>query len=354
MKTENHITASRRGPNNPISISQLKALPKVELHLHLEGSISPERIIEFHERAGTKPPTDNPGAIKRLYNYNSFDDFSRVLLLGVASLQRPQDFYDVVMDMGRSLHEHNIVYAEITWTPQFYLNRKVPLIEILAAMNAARSHWRETAQIEMRWIPDLVRSRPAPASQIVKWACDPRIREMGVVALGLGGPEAGYPATKFAEVFRYANERGLPGNPHAGEGGPANSVRDAIDSLSPVRIGHGVSAARDTEVVNHVLGNRTALEICLTSNLRLGVVSCLDDHPLKALIKAGVDVTINTDDPVLFDTNLTQEYALAIEHCGLTFDELLRTIRTAIDVSYAETETKINLHRLLSQYVSTL
>lgn len=357
MKNEKsgpQVEAFALGSDTLISTPQLRAVPKVELHLHLEGSISPERIIEFHERAGSKPPTDDPAAIRRLYTYKNFQDFSRTLLLGVASLRRPEDFYDVVMDIGQQLYEHNTAYAEITWTPQFYLNRKVPLIEILAAMNAARSHWREKAQLEMRWIPDLIRSRPAPASQIVKWACDPRIREMGVVALGLGGPEAGYPATNFAEVFRYANERGLPGNPHAGEGGPANSVRDAIDALNPVRIGHGVSAASDPEVVNHVLGNRTALEICLTSNLSLGVVSSLDRHPLRALLNAGVEVTINTDDPVLFQTDITKEYALAIGQCGLTFEELLRTIRTAIDVSYADTEIKVNLHRKLAQYVATL
>lgn len=337
-----------------ISMSQLRALPKVELHLHLEGSISPQRIIEFHGRAGSKPPTHDPEAIRRLYTYKSFQDFSRTLLLGVASLHGPEDFYDVVMDIGQRLYEHNTAYAEITWTPQFYLNRKAPLIEILAAMNTARAHWRKQAGIEMRWIPDLVRSRPAPASQIVRWACEPRIREMGVVALGLGGPEKGHPATLFSEIFRYAKQHGLPGNPHAGEGGPADGVREAIDALNPVRIGHGVSAAGDREVIHHLLGNRTALEICLTSNLSLGVVSSLSSHPLKTLMEAGVAVTLNTDDPVLFETDITSEYGLALEQCGLTFDELLRTIRTAIDVSYADTEIKINLHRKLAQYVSTM
>jgi adenosine deaminase len=154
------------------------------------------------------------------------------------------------------------------------------------------------------------------------------------VALGLGGPEEGHPAQRFASHFAVARSRQLPANPHAGEGMGPQSVRETMDQLLPTRIGHGVRAIEDPLLVRELAAQALPLEVCLTSNLRLGVYASYAEHPLKRLIEAGCVVSLNTDDPVLFQTSLTQEYLHALQDCGLTLDQLKTTVLQALQVSY--------------------
>ena len=321
----------------------LKALPKAELHVHMEGSIPPSLLLRLAERNRLKLPFSSAAQCRKLYAYSSFKDFSNMLLLGVYCLRRPVDFYDVILEMGEGLALHNIRYAEITWTPQFYLNRGCALSEILGAMNEARSILATRSGLEIRWIPDIVRSRPEPASAIAEWAASKESRDAGVVALGLGGPETGYPAGNFASQFSYARQCGLPANPHAGEGAGAASIWQTIEQLNPARIGHGVSAIDDQELVAHLVRDALPLEVCPTSNVRLGVCKSYASHPLKRLIDAGCVVSINTDDPVLFQTSLTNEYAVAIRECGLGPDDIKAAILNALRVSYLPDSEKIRM-----------
>ena len=324
----------------------LMALPKAELHVHMEGSISPHMLLRLAEKNKLKLPISSSRQCKKLYTYNSFQDFANILLLGVFCLRTVEDFYDVILDMGTSMAQQNIQYAEITWTPQFYLNKVYSLNDILGAMNEARRILAIRSGLEIRWIPDIVRSRPQPASAIAKWAVTKEARDAGVVALGLGGPETGYPASNFASQFQYVKKFGLHANPHAGEGAGSASIWQTIEQLRPSRIGHGISAIDDEELMSYLVRESLPLEVCPTSNIRLGICASYDSHPLKRLIDAGCVVTINTDDPVLFQTTLTREYLVAVQECGLAVQEIKNAILNALSCSYLPDVEKSRLTKI--------
>jgi adenosine deaminase len=311
----------------------LRALPKAELHVHLEGSLRPQLLLALAARSRLKLPIADVSGFDRLYDYRNFRDFANALLLGVACLRTPQDFFDAVSDVGGMLAGQNVRYAEVTWGPQFYAGR-CSLDDILDAMNAARLAVHDAGGPVLRWITDLVRSHPQPAAAAAAWASSPKARDGGVVALGLGGPEAGHPAAQFADVFARARAAGLPANPHAGESDGPASVWSTLESLQPTRIGHGVRSIEDPKLVAHLAATRIPLDINLTSNVRLGVVPSYEAHPAKRLLDAGCVVTLNSDDPVLFRTTMTDEYRHAIERCGFTLRDVVEASRTALRCSY--------------------
>ncbi len=324
--------------NSDFSIqAYFNAIPKIDLHLHLEGSLTPGLLFKLAERNQLKLPITCDTDFFSLCNYDSFKQFADILLMGVYCLRKPQDFFDAVTSLGSHLEDENIRYAEVTWTPQFYLNRGFHLNDILDAMNSARLQLEKKTGIKIRWIPDLVRSYPKPSSYVASWAASDYAKEGGVVALGLGGPEMGNPANNFKSIFDNCD---LPANPHAGEGSGPESVWQTLESLSPNRIGHGVRSIEDEELVAHLVDKKIPLEICITSNVRLGIYQSYQNHPVKKLIDAGCLVTLNTDDPVLFQTSLSREYLLAYELCKLSFLDILRTIHNSINSCYLSQDDK--------------
>jgi aminodeoxyfutalosine deaminase len=325
----------------------LQALPKAELHLHMEGSIRPELLLRLAERNKLNLPFSSAGEYATLCVYETFQNFANLLLMGVHCLRQLQDFFDVIIDLGESLAKENVRYAEVTWTPQFYLNRPFPLERILEALNEARRQVKVRLGIEIRWITDLVRSFPAPAGVITNWVVSDNARTAGVVALGLGGPEAGYPAGGFSQCFLYARSRGLPANPHAGENAGPASVWETIEQLSPSRLGHGVRSVEDEQLVAYLAEQAIPLEICLTSNIKLGVYASYPEHPVKKLIDAGCVVVLNSDDPALFQTTLTREYMHAIQECGLEILDIKKCILDALFSSYLAESDKL---RMLEQF----
>lgn len=348
--------AAAPGPAPPPDalVAQLRALPKVELHVHLEGSMPPELLLQLAQRNGLKLPFSDPRQFHLQRPFRSFREFADRLLLAVHCLRQPLDFHDAVIVMGLRLAQQNVVYAEVTWTPQFYLRRGVPLDEILAAMNAARAGIQARTGLEMRWIPDLVRSYPDAAQQVAQWASQAHVQAAGVVALGLGGPEVGHPATPFAPAFAAARAAGLPANPHAGEGAGADSVWQTLEALQPARIGHGVSAIEDPVLVAHLARLQLPLEVCLTSNVRLGLYASHAEHPLRRLVEAGCRVSLNTDDPVLFSTSLAREYLHAIRDCGLDLAFVRRSILDALQSSHLPPADKDRLATLCRQRFAQL
>lgn len=321
----------------------LAAMPKAELHLHLEGSIDPVTIRDLAAANRLHPPWPTPAHMRAAWEFGDFDSFKEVLLAGVRCLRRPEDFTLVVRRLGERLAADNIRYAEVYWTPQFYTAHIAPADALLAALNDGRAAVHERHGIELRWIPDIVRSFPAAADRVADWAAGTRAREGRVVALGLAGAETAQPAERFRAAFARARDRGLPANPHAGEGTSARAVRSAMAALQPDRIGHGVSAADDPALMRELADRRLPLEVCITSNLRLGLYANAEAHPLRRLVEAGCLVTLNTDDPALFRTTLTAEYCLAIENCGLTLADIDRIALDAVRASYLPESEKASL-----------
>lgn len=318
----------------------LDLMPKAELHLHMEGAIQPETVLLLAEQNKIPLPFSTPEQFKTFLNYRDFADFVKVFMMVVDCLRKPEDFSLVIDRLGAEMARQNIRYAEITWTPQVYLRLNLPLPIILEALNEGRKQARQNWGVEMRWIPDLVRSVPGSMRQVQQWLCSDDALNGGVVALGLGGPERGFPASAFSEIFSAARGRGLASNPHAGEAAGPESVWEAIRELRAQRLGHGVRSIEDKELMAYLAEHNITLEVCPTSNVKLGIYPDYAAHPLKNLIVAGCPVTINSDDPVLFGTSLTEEYRHAVFDCGLSLKEIERAVLTALNASYLETAEK--------------
>ncbi len=309
-------------------------MPKAELHVHLEGSAEADTLLLLAARNGIALSREDIAAARRPAGYASFDHFARALLMTVHCVRALDDFAELAYRHGAAMARQNIRYAEVTWTPQLYGHLRLPLDAVLEALNAGRARACDEWGVEMRWIPDLVRSFPKPALRVQAWAVSPKAREGGVVALGLGGPEDEALAPEIREAFARARAAGLPANPHAGEGAGPASVWTALRELGARRLGHGVRAIEDEALVAHLAEEQITLEVCPTSNVLLQVFPIYAAHPLKRLLAAGCRVTVNSDDPALFGSDLCGEYRHAVADCGLTLAELKDSVLAAVAASH--------------------
>jgi aminodeoxyfutalosine deaminase len=289
--------------------------PKIELHVHLEATIQPETLLAIARRNGEALPADTVEGVRDLYRFRDFDHFIEVWILTTNCLRHEQDFRQVVVDYAAEAKRHGAVYLEAIFSPIERTWRGVSWDEIFTGYCDGAQQARELHGVKVRLTPDITRSAPLDdAHTLVRHAA--RYRDRGVVAVGLGGEEARYPPEPFASAFRAAREAGLGSVPHAGEVvGPA-SIRGALDTLEPDRLRHGIRAIEDPGLVRELAGRGLVLDVTPISNVRTGAVASLEEHPLPTLVEAGVRCSVSTDDPVMFDTDLTREYA-AVEALGL-------------------------------------
>jgi aminodeoxyfutalosine deaminase len=279
--------------------------PKIELHVHLEGTVRPDTLRRIAKRNDYALPDD----LESLYKLNDFTSFAEVFVLTVGALRRYDDFREIVVEYAAEAKEHGAVYLEAIFAPR--LRHEIDSDEVFSGYCDGAQEARELHDVEVLLTPDIPRvythdEALATARYAVKY------RDRGVVGLGLGGlPEEGYPPEQYAEPFALAREGGLASVPHAGEGAGPLSVRGALESLGAHRIRHGVRSVEDAGLVRELAGRGTVLDVCPISNLRLGVVPSLEDHPLPQLVAAGVLCSISTDDPAIFDTDLSKDYEAA-------------------------------------------
>jgi adenosine deaminase len=288
----------------------IRRTPKVELHVHLEGSILPETLLALARRNGISLPADDVEGLQQWYWFTEFKHFIEIYLTISACICSPEDIELIARDFLRNQAAQNIFYSEITYTPytHFSTNRRIPFDEQLDALTRARAWAEKELGVRCGWIFDVVRNvRPIEHSlTVAEWAIGAKAR--GVVGFGLGGLEPGNPPELFVEAFDLARAGGLASVPHAGEVAGAESVRGAIEALGAQRIGHGVRCLEDPSLVEVLRQRKIPLEVCPTSNVCLGVAPSLAEHPLLELMDRGLYVTINSDDPPMFNTTLTDEY----------------------------------------------
>jgi aminodeoxyfutalosine deaminase len=289
--------------------------PKIELHVHLEGTVRPETLLEIARRNDYSLPADTVEGIRRLYEYRDFDHFIEVWILTTNALRRADDFRRVVVDYAREAAGHGAVYIEGIFSPIERTWRGVDWDEIFSGYCDGVQEARELHGVEIRLTPDITRgASPEDGVELVGHAA--RYRERGIVGVGLGGEEALHPPEKFIEAFALAREEGLGSVPHAGEVvGPA-SIWGAIDALRADRVRHGIRAVEDPALLRELAARRIVLDVTPLSNVRTGVTTSLGDHPLPDLVAAGIPCTVSTDDPEMFDTDLTREYE-AVSSLGL-------------------------------------
>jgi len=283
-----------------------RPFPKIELHVHLEGTVRPDTLREIAKRNDYPLPDD----LESLYRFRDFRHFIEVWILTTNALRTEQDWRQMVVDYAAEARSHGAVYLEGIFSPAERVRRGCTYEEIFAGVCAGAQEAKELHGVEVRLTPDIPRGfTQEEARATVDWAA--RFRDHGVVGVGLGGLEAEFPPEPYAEVFAHARSLGLGSVPHAGEVVGPPSVRGALEALGAVRIRHGIRAVEDPGLVAELAGRGTVLDVCPLSNLRTGVVRSLEQHPLPQLVAAGVRCSISTDDPAMFDTDLTRDYEAA-------------------------------------------
>jgi aminodeoxyfutalosine deaminase len=285
--------------------------PKIELHVHLEGTVRPATLLEIARRNGQPLPADTVNGLTALYEFTDLGHFVEVWLLTTGCLRTATDFRQVVVDYAAEAAGFGAVYVEGIFSPGERVKRGIGWDELFTGYTDGAVEAYERHGVTVRLTPDLHRELdPEVAEECARVAV--RYRDRGVVGLGLGGRERGNPAEPYRRAFDIARDGGLGIVPHAGEAAGPESIREVL-SMNPTRIRHGIRAVEDPGVLAEIVDRGVVLDVCPTSNLHLGGVPSLAAHPLPALRKAGALCTINTDDPAMFGTDLGREYEIATE-----------------------------------------
>jgi len=317
----------------------IAAMPKVELHVHLEGSIRPATLLTLAERNGVPLPATDLEGLRDFYRFTDFDHFIRVYFTISGCLKTVDDYALIAYEFGADMARQNVRYAEVTFSPGTNVELTgLPFDAIMEGLNDGRARARDELGVEMAWILDIVRSMPETRHTVASWAA--AARDRGVVGLGLGGPEVGHPPEPFADAFATALAAGLHSVPHAGEVVGPESVWGALRSLKAERLGHGVRSVEDPALVDYLREHQVPLEVCPTSNLRLGVYPSYADHPIRQLWDEGLWVTVNSDDPPMFGTDLNAEYGALATHLGFSARELERLSLNALQASFLDESRK--------------
>ena len=286
--------------------------PKIELHVHLEGTVRADTLREIAKRNDYALPGETEEELAALYDFRDFTHFIEVWVLTTNALRTADDFRQVVTDYAAEAASHGAVYVEGIFSPAERVRRGVEWDEIFSGYCDGAAEARELHGVEVRLTPDIIRGYPLEDAETTVRYCE-KYRDRGIVGVGLGGLEAQYPPEPYEPAFDLAHELGIPSVPHAGEVAGPPSVRGALEKLGAVRLRHGVRAADDPGLVREIVDRRVVLDVCPISNLRTRAVRSLAEHPLPKLLAAGAVCSISTDDPAMFSTDLSQDYQAAAE-----------------------------------------
>lgn len=326
--------------------AQSTVYPKIELHVHLEGTVRPRTLLEMARRNDQPLPATTVEGLAELYQYRDFEHFIQVWIMTTNVMRRPDDFRQVLVDYAAEAAAQGAVYLEGIFSPGDRAQRGVPWDDIFTGYCEGIPEARDRFGVEVRLTPDITRSDPFEVAELTTRHAI-AYRDRGIVGLGLGGLENQHPPDRFAALFERARDAGLGSVPHAGEvAGPA-SIRGALSALRADRLRHGIRAIEDPALVRELAERGIVLDVSLTSNLRTGAVKTLAAHPLPALVGMGVRCSLSTDDPAMFETDLEREYraaeglglaprtfyesGVAGALCDNTTREKLRAIGTAFD-----------------------
>jgi aminodeoxyfutalosine deaminase len=291
-------------------MSQRPPSPKIELHVHLEGTVRPGALLEIAHRNGLRLPAETQQELTALYSYRDFLHFLELWSLTTCALQTERDFRQVVLDYAVEAAAHGAVYLEGIFSPAERVVTGASWDEVFSGFCDGAAAALEQTGVDVRLTCDVPRHLGVELALETADYCV-KYRDRGVVGLGLGGPEAGFPPEPFAAAFRRAREGGIGSVPHAGEVVGPESVRGALGTLGADRIRHGIRAAEDPGLLSELAERGIVCDVCPISNLRTGAVSSLASHPLPQMLAAGVRCSISTDDPAMFGTDLATDYAAA-------------------------------------------
>jgi adenosine deaminase len=310
----------------------IAALPKTELHLHIEGTLEPELMFALAARNGITLPYASIDALRDAYQFDSLQSFLDLYYAGAGVLQTEQDFYDLTWAYLERAHADCIVHTEIFFDPQTHTDRGIAFATVYhgirRALDAAQAQWGMSSRLIMSFLRHLSEE----AGMAVLEQAEPYLA--GIDGFGLDSSELGHPPSKFTRLFARCHALGLPCVAHAGEEGPAAYVSEALDLLQVCRIDHGVRSLEDDALVQRLAAERTPLTVCPLSNQRLQVTPDLSQHPLRRMLQAGLAAMVNSDDPAYFGGYLNQNFYACREALGLTAEEVVQLVNNSFEASW--------------------
>lgn len=315
-------------------------IPKVELHVHLEGAIPHEALFALIEKYGGDTSVPDVDALARRFEYRSFPEFIEAWSWKNQFLREYEDFTHIAKLTAQDMAAQGIRYAEVFFSPSLFVRHHGLAVQELT--QAVRAGLSQVPAIEIALIADLVRDY-GPEAEMTTLEQLREVKRLGVVGIGIGGSEQEFPPAPFKGLYEKARSFGFYTDAHAGEAAGSQSIWDAIRELRIERIGHGTRAWEDPELVGYLVQHRIPLEMCPVSNVRTNIVGSLPEHPIRRYFDAGVIVTVNTDDPKMFQTSLADEYRRLEQECGWTKLEICQLILAAIDSSWLPDERKASL-----------
>lgn len=323
-------------------------MPKVELHLHIEGSLEPELMFELAQRNKVAIPFKTVDEVRQAYNFSNLQDFLDIYYKGMSVLQTEQDFYDLTMAYLKRVSGQNVMHTEIFFDPQGHTERGVAfetaLNGITRALDEGRTQLGVTSHLIMCFLRHLSEEK---AFETLKQALPHKDKILGV---GLDSSEVGHPPSKFERVFAEARKEGFLLVAHAGEEGPPAYVWEALDSLKIDRMDHGNRSLEDGALVKRIANDGIALTVCPLSNLRLCGVKDMKDHPLKKMLDMGLKATVNSDDPAYFGGYMTENFKAVAHALNLSKDELLTLTRNGIEASFVSNDDKARMNQRLEKF----
>lgn len=329
--------------------SWLRGLPKAELHLHLEGSITPATLLELSRTNDPTPLTAEQAS--ETYRYHDFPSFLMSFKAVTERLRTPADYETITYAMLRDLAEQGVKHAEVYISIGIlYRFGRLDVDEVMAAIERGRVRGEQDFGVSLLWIIDAVRHFGVEeGARVFRKAAELREQYPSVVGIGIGGDEAGGPANDFREIYAEARAAGLRLTCHAGEAVGPQSIWAALN-IGAERIGHALTAQQDPELIEVLAQRQVPLELNVTSNLRTGCCPSIDDHPVRRYFEEGLMVTLNSDDPPFFGSTLLDEYLLAYEKFEFPLDAMRELAANSIEASFLPPERKLALLRDVEQY----
>jgi len=348
---QNNSLSSRIGnyKMSPLN-SLIKGLPKIELHVHIEGTLEPELMFTLAQRNHIQLPYQTVDELRQAYQFGNLQDFLDLYYQGMSVLQSEQDFYDLTWAYLQRIADQNVVHTEIFFDPQGHTSRGVPFATVINgitdALNDAQAELGITSKLILCFLRHLSEE---DAFQTLEAALPYQDKIIGV---GLDSSELGHPPSKFKQVFAKAHVEGFLAVAHAGEEGPPSYVWEALDQLKVHRIDHGNRALEDEHLVKRLVEEQMVLTVCPLSNLKLCGVKDLREHPLRTMLDLGLKVTVNSDDPAYFGGYMTENYQAITEALNLQPDQIKQLAENSIDGSFLSAVEKATLKTQLNEYIT--
>ena len=341
--------------------SLIAALPKAELHLHLEGSVEPATLAELSRRHNTPLPTENnrydtvgsgdllsEKDVQQLYSYSDFTGFMMAFKAVTERLRDPEDYELITWRLMQKLSRQNVVHAEVYISVGVVQWRGQQFEPLFEGLERGRQRGQRDFGVSLLWIFDAVRHFGVePAERVFDLAA--RLRDRNVVGIGIGGMENRGSAEQFRDLYRKAADQGLRLTAHAGETMGPESVWAALN-VGAERIGHGLSIPRDPELLEVLAQKQVPVEVCISSNVRTGVCATLHEHPVKVMFENGIMVTLNSDDPEMFQTTLNREYEIAQQEFGFSEEHLRELARNSFEASFLPPEKKLEFLQRIDSF----